>query len=355
MKIVPAFFCCLSCALTVCAQAQPFVAPEERLWRIEKVNPDYDWTRHFRIGALVGLNIRADFKMSGDFGIASGNPAAGIYDDGYVRVDNTGNAQGYTSYWGYQSASQISGSTLTMHSSQSFSTSGNASGDDSPYLGFDLAYGDSYWYWGGAKIGWEFGFGLLPIHIADNHPMSATVTRSVYQFNLPTSTPDGPFVPPTAPYNGGPSGIGPTIFAAPTQLPDDTISGTVTGTRALDTVLYTFRLGPSLYWNLGRRFGVYASAGPALGLVSGELNYNETILLPDGSSAHNTGHISATDLVFGGYVNATLVYHAQAGGDFYVGAQYMPMGNAGFSGGGRQGNLDLGGQIYLTAGINWPF
>lgn len=296
------------------------------------------------------MNIRANFKMNGTFNLSGNDPASGIYDDGYVRVDNTGNAGGQTSYWGYNSASQLSGSTLTVHSTKSFSTSGSASDGASPYLGLDLSYGDSYWYWGGAKVGWEFGFGLLPIHIADNQPTAATVNRSVYSFDT------GGIVPPTAPYNGGPSGIGPTISAAPTQLPDDATAGTVTGTHALNVMLFTARFGPSLYWDFGRHIGFYASAGPAVGFVSGELDYDETIVAGVGS-AHNIGHVNGGGLTFGGYMNATLVYHVvdESMADIYVGAQYMPMTDSTISGGGREGRLNLGGQLYLTFGINWPF
>lgn len=354
MKRTFIFICGLGSALAAFAQPSP-QSPQQaadsmnRMWHFERVNPNNDWTRHFRAGALVGLNIKAKFSMNGNFNISGSNPNSGIYDDGYVRVDDTGNAGGYTSYWGYQNASQLSGTTLTMHSVTSFTGSGGGSGNDSPYLGLDMAYGDSYWYWGRAKLGWEIGFGLLPFHITDNQPMSVTATRSVFAFDT------GGIILPNAPYNGGPSGIGPTILAARTQLADDSISGTVTGTRALDVTLYTLRLGPTLYWDLNEHIGLYASAGPAVGLVSGDLNYNETLLLSDGSSAHNTGSISGTDMTYGGYVNATLVYHVVENGDFYLGAQFMPMKDARISGAGREGKLSLGGQVYITAGIEWPF
>jgi len=36
-------------------------------------------------------------------------------------------------------------------------------------------------------------------------------------------------------------------------------------------------------------------------------------------------------------------------GDFYIGAQYMPMGKVDFGGSGRHASLDLSGQIYV-----WP-
>jgi hypothetical protein len=45
----------------------------------------------------------------------------------------------------------------------------------------------------------------------------------------------------------------------------------------------------------------------------------------------------------------------QDSADIYIGAQYMPMGNATISGGGRSGRLNLGGQLYFSIGINWPF
>jgi hypothetical protein len=42
-------------------------------------------------------------------------------------------------------------------------------------------------------------------------------------------------------------------------------------------------------------------------------------------------------------------------GDLYISAQYMPMTDAIIGGGGREGRLNLGGQVYISAGINWPF
>ena len=38
-----------------------------------------DWTRHFRIGAMVGMNISANFSEKGTFDISGKNPANGIY------------------------------------------------------------------------------------------------------------------------------------------------------------------------------------------------------------------------------------------------------------------------------------
>lgn len=311
---------------------------------------DPDWTRNFRIGALVGLNISANFSMKGQFNV-SGNKPPGVYDDGYVRVDETGNAQGYTSYWGYNDASQYDGNhTLLMHSGSSFNSTGSSSKSGEAFVGFDLAYGGNIWRGNRMRIGWELGFGLLPINITDNQPMSATLNRSVYSFNT------GGIVIPTAPYNGGPSGIGPIIPFEHTQLPDETgLPATVTGSRTLDVNLYLVRLGPTIFWDLNRYVGLQVGVGPALGIVSGNLKFDETITTEDGGTTFNRGQIGATEVTFGGYVNSTITFHTVKNGDFYLGVQFIPMNSTTISGQGREARLNLGGQVYLSAGINWPF
>ena len=287
--------------------------------------------------------------------VFSGNNAAnGLYDDGYVRVDNTGDAGGYTSYWGYDNASQISGSTLTMHSATSYTGSGSGSGNNSPYAGLELAYGDSYWYWGKAKIGWELGFGFLPISISETESGPASIAQTAFRFALPPSTPNGPYVPPTAPYSGGPSGLGALIQTNYTTT-NSVSSGNFTSKETLNVFLYTLRVGPTLYWDVTDRIGLYAGAGPVVGLVAGSLDYNDTLSVPGGSVAHNSGRIHGAAMSYGGYVNATVVYHVVKGGQFYAGVQFMPMKGASISGSGREAKLDLTGQMYFAVGVNWPF
>jgi hypothetical protein len=307
-----------------------------------------DWTRHFRIGALVAMNISANFSMNGTFGISGNNPAQGIYDDGYVRVDNTGDVGGGTTYWGYKNASQLNGTTLTMDAATSFSGTSNSKENGGAFPGFEMAYGDNLWYWKHARVGWELGFGLMPITITDNSPMSAIVDQSAYAFNV------GNVVIPEAPYSGNPSGSSVMIPDTASAINQSLTVGTVTGTHSLEVILYTLRLGPSFYWDLTEHVGMSLGAGPAVGVVSGNYKYDE-IITASGVSAHNSGQIGGTDLVYGGYVNATVMYHVMDNGDIYAGVQFMPMSDATVGGGGREGQLNLGGQLYFSVGINWPF
>lgn len=337
----------LACAFTTFAQDD---APANRddSGAFRRLSAD-DWSHHVRLGALVGFNISADFKMTGTFGL-SGNTAPGVYADGYVLVDDTGNAGGLTANWGYDKASQVSGSTLTMHQASDFTASASAREDSDVAAGIELVYGQSYWKWHGARIGWEFGFGWVPINISDHQSLPVTATQNSYLFDT------FGIVMPTAPYQGTRVSAGaPLIGAAPTAGPVQTLTGTLAGDRRLKLSLFTFKLGPSVYFDLSRRFGFYASAGPALGLVTGNYEFNETLVLDNGSTP-NSGKADVSKVVFGGYVNAALVWHVpRQHVDLYLGAQYLPLGSASGSNQGREANLNLGGQIDVMAGLNWTF
>lgn len=344
--------CAASWALSAHAQEDTFggYPGTNALIRIP-ANTD-DWTRHFRVGGVAGMNIKANFSINGNnLGINGSNPGAGIFNDGYVQKDQSGDTV-YTSNWGYDSPSQLytAGGQhfLRMEAANSFSTTGDSSSESGFLPGLDIAYGGNLWYWRHARIGWDVGFSWLPIDIGDNSPLYGTVSETTYNFNV------GNIVVPTAPYHGTSGGVGPLIPLQGTRGSATTASAVVTGSHALEVQLYTFRLGPTIFWDLSRRTSLSLGAGPAIGVVNGEYKYDETIIA-NGVPAENSGSIHGTDAVYGGYVNATLLYHWEDHGDFYIGAQFMPMSDATISGGGREGQLDLSGQIYLSVGINWPF
>lgn len=317
-------------------------------WSASEYNPD--WTRNFRIGVLMGVNIKADFQASGPFSIASSHPT-GVYDDGYVLPSGLQN--GYTSNWGYDNQSQNPTGTdiLLMHRASSFNGSGSTVGKDSVFAGFDLAYGGQLTQWGNARVGWEFGFGLLPIDITANESLSGMVSGDTYTFNT-----GNPYLP-EAPYQGNSSSSPESSIRTDYTVSSGNIgAGTLVGQQTLDAILYTFRLGPSVYWDINPFIGVSASAGPAIGFLSGNLDYNETITVSStGRTTNLRGSASDSDMVYGGYINAAIMYHAVKNGDFYLCAQYMPLGTAGISGAGREAQLKLGGQVYFAFGVNWPF
>jgi len=319
-------------------------------------DPDANWTKHFRIGALVGFNFKADFTIGGTFSV-SGNPGpTGVraanheYDDGFVRVDASGNDQDSTWYWGYENASQVIGQRLYFHSASSFQASESSSANSGGEVGFDSAYGGRIGRLWGGTAGWECGFGLMPINIKSTQSTGASVVQTVHWYDLSALN-----SVPTAPYEGSYEGPSTKLNDLATAEPaGPAVPGTLTGSQTLDVMLYNFRLGPTLQWELHRRIAVAVSAGAAFGIVSGDLKYNQTLQF-GGTTANLSGETGDTEFVYGGYVAGTFLFHAVKNGDVYLGFQYMPMSSATFSGDGREGKLDLTGGLYFSAGINWPF
>jgi len=338
-------------SLALAAKAQPDVDGHPDSYKFYLIPPDTDdWTRHFHVGGFAAFNIKGSFKMDGNFNSSGNDVAKGIFDNGYVRPDKTGSSDGLTSFWGYNSQTQVSGQDLILSATTGYKTDGpvhgNADAGVSP--GFDMSYGANYWYWKHARVGWELGFNLLPISIKNTQKFTVNANQSTYTFHT------GNAFLPTEPYQGGDSGSGILIRDNNFNVSSNSSSASVTGTHSLDAIVYSVRLGPTFDWDLGSHVDMQLGAGPVVGVVDGEYSFDETVTVGDVAS-HNRGSFSSVGVQYGGYANATFNVHINQSVDFYLGAQYVMMNNYNISSGGRSANLDLGGQILVSAGINWPF
>ena len=314
-----------------------------------------DWTRHFRLGSVAALNLKGDFNLNGSFATpsrSSGGAASDlIYDDGYIRQDATGNAGNLSSYWGYQSGSQYNAGAGTMlfHSASSLVANTPRSREDNQVdAGLEAGYGGVLALWGHTLVGWDLGFSYLPIAVRDTRNLGVSLSRNL--FTVPIG-----FAPPQAPYNGGPSGVGPLIGTVPTPAGTDGVAATLTGKRSIETSLYSFKLGPTFYWDLGRRWALQAGAGGAFGLLDGAYKYQEVAVSADGGRTPLSGRFGKSSFSYGGYAGAMLLWHTAEKADVYLGAHYMTLGGATYGGAGREARLRLNNGIYLSVGVNWPF
>ena len=110
---------------------------------------------------------QGQIKLRGSFNATGSNPDAGVYDDGYVPPDGGTATDGLTSFWGYQNGSlyNAGSQTLQMNSASSFTADGSSKLDQQFPVGVELAYGNKLRSWGRTSLGWEFGFGYLPISL----------------------------------------------------------------------------------------------------------------------------------------------------------------------------------------------
>ena len=321
------------------------------------------WTRHFRLSAVMGLNFRGKVETAGTFAFSGNHPgAAGVsgqdhfYDDGYVRVDATGNKNGQTWYWGYQGGSTqyVPGDDrIYFHAAESYTVSGSAEPGSGAEAGFELAYGGKVRQGERSSLGWEFGFGFMPIGIKDQRTLGGvSATRITHSY------PTAGIVVPAGPYQGTYSGPGALLndVAQNETIGAGTVTGlNLVGTRELEATLYSLRLGPTWQWDPHPRISTLLGAGAALGIVSGDLKMFESVQFPDGTMGVNAGRHSGTELTYGGYLSAALLLHTVENGDLYLGVQYLPMSSATFRAAGRRAQLDQVQAVYFSIGIHWPF
>lgn len=313
-------------------------------WNASAAEP---WIRHFRAGVLIGANIDAEFSQSGTFN-TSPQPS-GVFDDGFVLNDDTGNAGGFTSNWGYNSASQYDAAaeTLTLGRSSGYRVNDSSVANSDPQFGLDLAYGGTLKRIGKTWISWEAGFSLLPIQVRGESTAEAPLAQETVTYST------AGLIVPSAPYTGSPQG-GPVLGTSAIGTSQSVTVGTLSASREIEAMLYNLRLGPHFHWDLNPRWSIEAMGGFALGLVDGEYDYAEQLFTGTGV-ASASGDLHQTSWLYGGYAGVLTQIHVERNAYFYGSAQFMSLGNVEFSGGGRQATLRLDQGLYFSVGFTWLF
>ena len=204
------------------------------------------------------------------------------YDNGYVRRDGSTPQNGFTTAWGYQSASQVDGGELVYSASefryrygfQQATGSPQAPGRDdlvgfAPHVQVD---GLSPWKIGGMRVGFSAGFDFTRV---DSEFRSGNVfgsgTVEKYRVNYEDRYDLAETDLPAAPYAGDPDSQGPVLPNLPISRTIDRVLVSSTTTvysneilRSMDLNVFSWTLGPSLHgtwgpWDVGLHGGVIAN------------------------------------------------------------------------------------------------
>lgn len=342
--------------LTLALMAGLFAAnlrAEDLFAPIQKTEPaSSDHSTWFSLGPQFGLNINARFNRVGNLNSASAGPATGggmnrTYADGYVHVDSSGNAGGQTWNWGYQNASQVQGSTLTMHSA-SINGNSSLSQNTDPNPGFDLAVGHHFGTVLGGKWGLQGAFDFTTISVNDSQPVNGTATFISDAYSL------GAVIPPLAPYSGSHNGPGPLLGDTPTRTTAST-SVMMTGQRTLDAQVLAFRAGPYYEFPMGKRWSGRLGGGLVLAVADTQYTFNETLTFGNGFVFKNAGSGSGTEFQAGGYLEGKLLYALTPDTSLFAGAQYENLGTFSRNAGNEQAQLEMGSSVYVLFGIQFNF
>jgi hypothetical protein len=310
------------------------------------------------IGPRFGFNVNARFSGIGKIPArtAIGSVAAGqdhVYDDGYVRIDNSGNFGGQTWNWGYNNSSQINGANnaIEMHSS---SVPGDGTSKDincDPQYGFEVVYTRELGRMGKGRWGIEAALGYNAINVHDSRTLEATVRRVTDAYAYTPGT-----TPPAAPFAGTFEGPNFVIGDTPNRSTSALVGGaTVRGERDFEADLFGLRLGPFVELPLAEKLSLYLSGGLVIAGVHSDFSWHESVTFEDAGPFSSHGAGTKQEALFGGYVGAALNYSITDRLSLYAGAQFQSMGDYTHSVGGRKAKLDLSSTIFVSAGLGYSF
>ena len=319
-----------------------------------------------RFGASFrpGFNIEASFSGLGGFARRTdpgpANTSESVdrnYDDGYNRVDSSGNVGRLTGYWGYDNANQTPAGldTVIMNSSASAAVGTSANRDDGMQPGFEITYNRRIGHVGKCAWGLELAFNFTDVDIHDRNDVYAPVNRISDAYALGGITP--PLDAPPAPaYRGSFSGPGAWISDMPerstTVLPN---GAAISGQRLLDASVYGWRVGPYIDIPLCSRLAFSLSAGLAIAYVNSDFSFTEAVTIPGvGTESHAAGG-SHDDTLVGGYVGGLFSYALSEQFNIFAGAQYQNVGTFHQDVAGKSAALNLGKSVFMTLGLSYSF
>jgi hypothetical protein len=228
-----------------------------------------------------------------------GAPVAGAsheYDDGFNRVDSSGNDGGMTTYWGYQNSSQYDPAgdgTITMNSTRTILDAGRSS------EGADGVPAGVVAYWQEALIG-EGNCGLgfrLALHWQHISVEERTAYRSTLATISDTYALEG-VLPPGAPFEGSFAGPNWVLGDAPTRVESSAAGPLIPVYRALSGDRVALDLGPTFSLDLSEQVRVVFLLGVTTVWMQSRLSYRDGTWA-DGSATEQkwlAGGVAGMDL-----------------------------------------------------------
>jgi hypothetical protein len=294
-----------------------------------------------RISQQTLYNAKLNFGIAQSASSDPGDAIAGIdheYDDGYVRVDSTGNFGNLTAYWGYDDASQVSGTDLLFHSLQpTEGFTGEREIDDIP--GLELEFRHIFREEENRSLGLDFGVGFLSKNQSQTDGFDLNAIEDTYDASLP--------VLPAPGYRGGFDDFTSLISDIPSRS-TTVLSGT--GSREFDATLWTLRISAFIEQEFTQKLHGSLHGGLSTAISDVEFSYDETI---DGTNY--TGNADDQNFLWGAFIGASLGYHISDELSLFASYRYHTMEDLTVGTADREAHLDLSNGYLLQFGAGYRF
>jgi len=317
----------------------------------------------FRVSARLGYNISAHLQNVGVSAAQTfpqppppNDPtkhfvsATGVtYLDGYVGIDESGNAPGpgnepRSFYWGYANANQIMGGNLLLSHSSSGALFEDFKND--PQAGLEISYARQLGQRGdGSTYGLETSFTYTSLDLRA-HGIADPRILAVDAFPLGGITPLSP--PFTGHYEIPTLGGSPAIVASAT-------THRVNIDSSFDAAIYGLRVGPYFEFPVSKRLSFALSGGFSLLLADTEFRIRQSVDVASPGIPSGTFTDSDIGVLPGAYAAGRLSLMASDSVNVLTGLQYESTGRHSQSLAGKRVEIDFWNAIYWTFGVSYSF
>lgn len=324
---------------------------------IEIPEPKSRWSAGAGYSTMIGL--KAEFSGLGGTPSSSGIPSSDpgtdrTYDDGFNRVDSTGNTGGITWNWGYEKASQYDqgASTISMSSSSVVGLGRTDGGSDEWHPGLEVfasySMGDvPQIQWSGqtARWGWKMAVSYNDIDISNNDVVTSGILRTTDTFEL------NGVIPPPPGYAGTFEGPGPVLSDVASRTTTFLPGGAmVSGTRDFDVDLFIAQVGPYLELPFGERLLLSMDAGFSFGIADGSYRQSSTTSVAN-AAPFTSGVDGSNQSVLPGFsIGGKLTYQMTDTIGLYLGGGYRYLDEFEMNAGKSMATLDFSSAFVVQLG-----
>lgn len=280
------------------------------------------------------------------------------YDDGFVRVDSSGNAGGLTWNWGYENDSQYNPAgdgSIDFHLTNSLAN-GRADERGAADTGFEVF---GYYDMGGlafaplkaldARWGFRGGLQYARVNLSNGDAISTTLITTTDSFGLDGS------IPPSAPYEGSFFGPGVLLGDSPSRSVTIGGQGLVSGSRELDAHLFIPQFGGYLEVPVADKFSVTAEAGVNLGIASGDYEFHSATTVAGLGTQQSHGRDSATRFLPGVYAGVSGIYQIDEHWSLQGAGRYQYLKPFELGAGGTDATLSFDSAFVLSLNVLYSF
>jgi hypothetical protein len=318
----------------------------------------------FGAGYAPVIGLQADFSGLGSFDNAFTPQALGggvdyNYDDGYVRVDSSGNLGGETWNWSYNDPAQhdpagagsIAYSLSNSLSDASARDDGSLDNGFETYAYFDMgAVGMAALKDRGATWGFRGGLHYARVDMGNGAPLTSRVETLTDRFSL------GGGVAPQAPFTGSFAGPGPLIGDSPFER--SISSGgeaLVTGSRDLDVHLTTFNFGTFLEMPVTPRFHMTLEGGASAAIAAGSYDFQSETSITGLGKRRSSGSTSETTILPGLYLGLSGIYQVNGSWGIQAAGRFQYMDDFEMETNGSSAVLSFDSAFVLSLGALYSF